>query len=63
MDAKPQSESHESFNVESKLKVVRPINADVAEALHRSRMEHQQLPLSADGLIIFRLTCRGSLKA
>ena len=36
MDAKLQSESHELFDVEPKLKAVRPINADVAEALHRS---------------------------
>ena len=63
MDAKSQTKSHELFDVEPKLLVVRPIKADVAQALHRSRVEHQQLRLSADGLIIYRLTCRDSLKA
>ena len=41
------SESHELFDVELNLKGVRAINVDVVEALHRCRMEAQQLPLSA----------------
>ena len=63
MVANSQTKSHELFDVELKLLVVRPINADVAEVLHRSRVEHQQVRLSADGLIIYRLTCRDSHKA